>query len=58
MLGKTEDKRRREWQRMRWLCSITDSMDKSVSRLLEILVGRGVCAAARGVAQSQARLSH
>ena len=33
MLGKTEGKRRRGWQRMRWLDSITDSMDMSLSRL-------------------------
>ena len=58
MLGKTEDKRRREWQRIRWLCSITDSMGMSLSRLREILEGREVCAAVHGVAQSQAQLSH
>ena len=33
MLGKTEGKRRREQQRMRWIDSITDSMDMSLSRL-------------------------
>ena len=55
---KFEGKRRKGQQRMSWLDGITDSMDKRLSRLLEILAGRGVCAAARGVAQSQARLSH
>ena len=40
MLGKTEGKRRREWQRIRWLDSITDSVDTDLSRLWEMVDDR------------------
>ena len=40
MLGKIEDKRRRKWQRLRWLCGIIDSMDMNLSKLQEIVKDR------------------
>ena len=46
MLGKIEGKMRREWQRMRWLDGITDSMDMNLSKLLEIAKERGTWHAA------------
>ena len=55
MLGKIEDRRRRGHQRTRWLDSITDSVDMSLSNLPEIVEGRGAWhAAVHGMAKSRA----
>ena len=60
MLGKTEGRRRKQWQRMRWLNKIIDSVDMSLSKLQEIVEGRGAgCAAAvHGVTKSWTHLSY
>ena len=57
MLGEIEGKRRRGWQRMSWLDSITDSLDMNLSKFQEIAKDREAWrAAVHGVAKSRTRL--
>ena len=59
MLGKIDGKRRREWQRMRWFNTITDSTDMILSKLQEIVEDRGAWyAVVHAITKDQTQLSN
>ena len=59
MMGRIEGRRRRGWQRMRWLDGITDSMDMGLGRLQKLVMDRETChAVIHGITKSWTWLSH